>query len=423
VRVGFDFRAMQIGHQFRGIGQVVREGCRHLAASLPDEDRFVLFTDPAGPAVEGVLDQVGASDRVAATVDLATPRWGRAQRLKGGLSAGQSRTIAEACDVFVQFDSALGVPPEPATVVVVYDQIPVLLGDRYPLAYRPTYRAARQAGLGLRLSAQRALGREAYERGVVDALRKAGRVLAISEHTARTTAELARSRGVTGVGDKIEVAHLGHDPEALRAGDLDVLEQARMEGEGLDRHPFLFFMGGVDERRRIDLLITAFNDLRARGRDLKLVFAGYDFQGLHTIFTESARRAIEESSYAEDIHLLGFVSPTERAWLYRRAEAFVFPTEHEGFGLPVVEAVATGCTVVTFDTTSISELGGPNRYLCEGTWPALAEAIATVLDRPEDQKRADAEAGARWAEGFTWDAFGAALARGVTDLGGGGRRR
>ena len=72
---------------------------------------------------------------------------------------------------------------------------------------------------------------------------------------------------------------------------------------------------------------------------------------------------------------------------------------------------ATGCTVVTFDTTSISELAGPNRYLCAGTWPALVETIARVLDRSEDHKRADAEAGARWAEGYTWDDFGAEIGR------------
>lgn len=417
MRVGLDFRAMQIGHQFRGIGQVVREGSRHLAATLPADHRFVLFADPSGPPVDGVLAEVGAADRLEAVVPLPTPRWARAQRLKGGLTPGQARTVAGACDVLVQFDSALGVPEAPPTVVVVYDQIPVLLGERYPLAYRPTYRAARQAGLPLRVAAVRALGREAYERGVADALRKAGRVLAISEHTARTTTELARARDVEGIEAKIEVAHLGHDPDALRAPDLDVLEQARMAGRGLDAHPFLFFMGGVDERRRIDLLVTAFNHLRAEGRDLKLVFAGYDFQSTETIFTESTKQAIEGSSYREDIHLLGFVSPAERAWLYRRAQAFVFPTEHEGFGLPVVEAAAAGCAVITFDTTSISELAGPNRDLCEGTWPALAATIAEVLDRPVERRRADAEAGARWAAGFTWDAFGSALARAVTALG------
>lgn len=418
VRVGLDFRALQIGHQFRGIGQVVREGCRHLAVALPPGTRLVPFADPAGPPVDGILAELGAADRAEAPVALAPPRLGRLQRLLGGLSPAQEQVVAEACDVFVQFDTGLGVPEDTPAAVVVYDQIPVLLGERYPAAYRPTYRVARQAGLGLRTSVQRALGREAYERGLADALRKADRVLAISEHTAATTSELARARGVEDVEAKVEVAHLGHDPEALRPSELNGMERARLAGEGLDRHPFLFFMGGVDERRRIDLLVTAFNHLRAEGRDLELAFAGYDFRDTETIFTESTRQAIEDSSYRDDIHLLGFVSPAVRSWLYRHAEAFVFPTEHEGFGLPVVEAAATGCTVVTFDTTSISELAGPNRYLCAGTWPALVEVVGRVLDRPDDQKRADAEAGARWAEGYTWDGFGAALAGAVAELAG-----
>lgn len=410
MRVGLDFRAMQIGHQFRGIGQVVREACRALDRGLPADDSLVLFHDPDGAPVAHILGEVGIDERRHATVALPRARDERVRRFVGGMSPAQERTVQEACDVLVQPDFALGVPDATPTVLFVYDQIPILLGDRFPEAYRPTYRVARASGASVRWAARRALSRLTYERGLTAALAAADTVLAISEHTAGTTRQHAAAHGLGDISDRVVVAPLGHDRDATVGPDLDVLEAARVAGLGLDERPFLLFMGGVDARRRIDLLVTAFNNLRAEGRDLRLVLAGYDFRSTDTIFTPAARDAILGSSYRHDIELLGYVSDAERSWLYDRAAAFVFPTEHEGFGLPVVEALAAGCTVVSFDTTSISELGrGPNCYLCEPSWRDLASTIVEVMERPADRRARDAEGGREFAASFTWERFGRTL--------------
>lgn len=410
MRVGIDFRAMQIGHQFRGIGQVVREACRALDRQLPTGDTFVLLHDPDGPPVGHILGEIGVTDRDHSLVALTRPRDERVRRFLGGMPPAHDSAVRAACDVLVQPDFALGVPSSVPTILFVYDQIPILLGDRFPEAYRPSYRAARAAGGSIRGSTRRALSRLTYERGLTAALAAADTVLAISEHTASTTRAHAEAHGLGDIADRVVVAPLGHDPDIGDEPGLDVLEAARISGLGLGDQPFLLFMGGVDARRRLDLLVTAFNNIRATGRDLRLVLAGYDFRSTDTIFTPSAREAIVGSSYRADIELLGYVSDSERSWLYTHAAAFVFPTEYEGFGLPLLEALSAGCTVVSFDTSSISELRGPNCYLCEPSWRELADTIVEVLDRSEGRRAEEASLGRDFAASYTWDAFGGRLA-------------
>lgn len=417
MRIGIDLRAMQLGHQFRGIGEVVRQSCRQLDARSPATDEVVAFVDEGGPSVAHELEAAFGPERTVGIVELPHPAHPRLAKLQDSITPERAAAIARSCDVLVQFDFSLGIPPTVPTIVVVYDQVPVLLGDRYPHNYRPTYRGARIAGLPVHRAAEKALGRAVYERHLTHALERASRLVAISEHTAETTRAFAEQHGVRGVEAKLSVARLGHTPPTGEPPDLNAMERARFEALGLTTTPFVFFMGGSDERRRIDLLVAAFNDLRARGADLKLVLAGYDFVTMEMVLSEAARLALLASSYRHDIHLLGFASDAERHWLYDHAEAFAFPTEHEGFGLPVVESLAMGCTVVAFDNTSLREVAGPNCELVAGTWPALAAGIEHVLARADAEKAEAAAAGRAWAATFTWDTIGAELRARLDELG------
>ncbi len=409
MRIGIDFRAMQIGHQFRGIGEVIRQSCRQLDQRSPDGDAFVAFVDKGGPSVQSVLDDVFTSARSVRTVELPAPTNPRMAKLAGALSPERSAMIRAEVDVLVQFDFSLGVPEDLPSVVVVYDQVPLLLGDRYPRNYRPTYAGARRAGLRRREAFYKAGARRVYEKHLVSALKRASRIIAISEHTKTTTEAFASDHVVPGVAGKITVARLGHTPPSGEHPPLNAMARTRIEALDLDAHPFVVFMGGSDERRRVDLLVAAFNAVRAAGVELKLVLAGYDFNTMDAVLSETARHALLSSSYKHDIHLLGFVSDAERTWLYDRAEAFVFPSEHEGFGLPVVESLAAGCPVVAFANTSIHEVSGPNCLLVEGTWEDLARGITEMVQRPDDVKRQATADGRQWAATFTWDTIGDVL--------------
>ena len=409
MRVGIDFRAMQVGHQFRGIGEVLRNACLQLDQRLPAGDEIVAFHDAPGPPVAPVLAGLFGPDRTTSVVDMP-PAAARRHRLRDSLSPDQAKVMAGACDVLVQFDFLLGVPEGLPTVVVVHDQVPILLGDQYPEIYWPHYGVARRRGLSRRVAAERALRRWLYEHNLTNALRRATHVVANSHHTGRTTLAFAREHGVDGLGARLTVAPLGHD--APTRGDLEpnVMERTRFEALGLADTPFVFYLGGVDDRRRIDLLVAAFNDLRARGVELKLVLAGDSFATVASVGVASARRALASSSYAHDIHLLGFVSDAERRWLYRQADAFVFPSEHEGFGLPVLESLAAGCAVVAFDNTSLQEVCGPNCELVAADWRSMAGGIERLLARTPAKEAEDADAGRTWAARFTWDTLGGELA-------------
>ncbi len=411
MRIGIDFRAMQIGHQYRGIGEVLRNACRELDRRVPAADEFVIFVDPSGSSVAPILDDVFGSDRAVVTVALPHARrratW---RRVLDSLSPRQSGLICSSCDVLLQFDFQLGVPEGLASIVVVHDQIPIILGDRYPHIYWPHYRVARQSGQSVRTAALRASRRWLYEQNLARVLGRATWVLADSQHTAQTTTTFARSHRVGDLTQRLSVALLGHSAVSGPAAALNVMEQARIAGLGLAEVPFVFFLGGADDRRRIDLLVAAFNHLRARGTHLKLVLAGDTFSSLAAVGSEAGRRAIAASSYRHDIHLLGFVTPAERAWLYRSATAFAFPSELEGFGLPVLESLALGCSVVAFDNSSLPEVAGPNAELVGESWRELAAGIERLMGRDPEQKQADALAGQVWAAGFTWEALGLELA-------------
>lgn len=409
MRIGVDLRAMQVGHQFRGIGEVLRQAVRQLDRRLPPGDELVGFHEPPGPSVAAVLPDLVASGRRTRLLDLP-PAAGRAGRLRDNLSPEQVAAFAAGCDVLLQLDFQLGVPASVPTVLVVHDQIPLLLGDRYPDIYWPTYGAARRAGLGHRVALERSLRRRIYERNLVNALARAAHVVANSEHTGRTTLAFAQEHGVAGLPARLTVARLGAETGPAPR-EPNVMERMRLEALGLDRTPFLLYVGGVDDRRRIDLLVAAFNDLRARGIELHLVLAGDSFATVAGIGVDRARHAVASSSYRQDLHLLGFVSEAERAWLYARTEAFVFPSEHEGFGLPVLEALGAGASVVAFDNTSLREVGGPNTQLVAGTWEAIRAGVERLLARPADEKDLDARAGRAWAAGFTWDTLGSELER------------
>jgi alpha-1,3-rhamnosyl/mannosyltransferase len=101
-------------------------------------------------------------------------------------------------------------------------------------------------------------------------------------------------------------------------------------------------------------------------------------------------------------HFLGFVSEEELIALYNRASAFVFPSRYEGFGLPILEAMACGCPVICSNTTSLPEVAGDAALLIDPQDPvALAEAIATILTDQERRTRLGL-AGIQRAGAFTW---------------------
>ncbi|KQV88699.1 hypothetical protein ASD15_26840 [Massilia sp. Root351] len=261
------------------------------------------------------------------------------------------------------------------TAVVLYDLIPLL----NPAAYLPT-------------PAQR----DYYFRKV-ESLRRAGLLLAISDYSRQEAVEalqLAPQRVVsisTAVDPMFTPGTVG--PEALAA------LRARF---GITREVLMYAPGGFDARKNIDGLITAFSllapALRARHQ---LLIASK--MGAHD--RDQLLRHARACGLAEDELLLtGYVSDEELIDLYRSAALFIFPSLHEGFGLPALEAMACGALVIGADNTSIPEVIGNAEALFDAGQPAaIAARMAAVLEDPALRQRLR-EHGSRQAARFSWDA-------------------
>lgn len=413
-RVGFDLRAFQIGHQFRGIGAVAKAIITELDRRLDPEISFVGFADPVTDELTALFDDLVDSPRAHPIVGVAGTSASRIAKVRNVCDPAFEAAVADGADALVQFDQLLGVPESVPTVTVVFDQIPLELGDRYPISYKPTYGGARRAGINRLTSANKAAARWRHERALVAALDRAASIVVISEHTRDTTLAFAQEHGIGAVAERISVAYLGLDTDAPEDAEApNLMDQSLIEGYGLDGTPFVFFMGGTDDRRRIQDLVAAYNRLRARGHELKLVLAGYDFASVERVISPMTRAEIVSSSYGDDIHLLGYVGDAMRHWLYHHAAAYVFPSIAEGFGMPVLEATSFGCPVVAYDNPAVAEVAGPNTLLVDPHWIALTGGIAEVLDRSDTERHELAEQGRKWAARFDWNAMGIAMTEAV----------
>jgi glycosyltransferase involved in cell wall biosynthesis len=193
-------------------------------------------------------------------------------------------------------------------------------------------------------------------------VRRATRVLAISQ---RTKADLVELYGLP--PEKVAVTPLAHDP-AFRPGG--------MRGE------YLLLAGSIEERKNPLLAADA---ARAAGR--RLVVVGPERDG--TLVDELRRRGAD---------VRGFVAQEELVRLVQEAAALLFPTRYEGFGLPVVEAMASGTPVVATPDDAVREVGGDAIAYAEPG--EFAQTVQRVLADPEPWSRAGLER----AQGFSWEA-------------------
>jgi glycosyltransferase involved in cell wall biosynthesis len=112
-------------------------------------------------------------------------------------------------------------------------------------------------------------------------------------------------------------------------------------------------------------------------------------------------RSVTELGLRDVVHLLGLLDDADLAWLYRHTTAFVFPSLYEGFGLPVLEAMASGACVVAHNASAMAEVVENTGALVDAADPdALATAVSALLEAPEQRARFAAAARQR-AAAFT----------------------
>jgi len=187
------------------------------------------------------------------------------------------------------------------------------------------------------------------------------------------------------------------DSDTFRLGDAQQ-SRSRVEpwvGEG----PYLLYVSRIEHPGKNHLrLIRAYEELRSAARiGHRLVLAGGDWNG-----SEVVRRAAEQSQYRDDIVFPGFIPEERLPDLYRGADAMVFPSLYEGFGLPILEAMACGVPVACSNVSSMPEVAGSAAIQFDPSSSSeIARAMAMVLS--ESPLRSTLrELGLEQSRRFTW---------------------
>jgi glycosyltransferase involved in cell wall biosynthesis len=174
--------------------------------------------------------------------------------------------------------------------------------------------------------------------------------------------------------EKIEVIYNGIDDRFWVPPSEDDIERVRQRYQLTDE--FVLYAGNIRPHKNLERLIDAFQLLRRAGLDhLKLLIIGDEISKYATL-----RRAVHRHKLHKHVRFLGFVPDQTLAALYRLAAVFVFPSLYEGFGLPPLEAMASGTPVVTSNVSSLPEVAGGAALLVDPYDPeAIAGAVRMVL--------------------------------------------
>lgn len=232
-----------------------------------------------------------------------------------------------------------------------------------------------------------------YKRALTPrSVRLADKIIAVSNSTKDDLVELF---GID--RNKIEVVHIGVSEEFVRIEDDDALEHSRKK-LGLPEK-FVLYLGTIEKRKNLERLIDAFV-LASRRGDFphKLVIAGKK----GWLYKDLLKK-IDDNGVKDGIIFASDIKQADLPILYNLADLFVYPSIYEGFGLPVLEAMACGTPVITSNTSSLPEVAGDAAALIDPyNIEEIAHNISELLHDAERRKKMSGM-GIERAGSFTWE--------------------
>jgi glycosyltransferase involved in cell wall biosynthesis len=380
MKIGIDARPLQHETQYRGIGKALESLLLNLGSELSKNDLVVFYLDGGLPKPK-ILDAFPTAKMSM----VPAVRLGRKRYWRSFLPSFKPIDPASGeVDVVLQYDAGLGIPKKVPSVVVFHDLIPYLFRGQEKQRSRKGLKKAKDD-----------LAREMYWRkylGVLNTYQRATKIIAISQSSKNDL--LKHTTGIQ-PADVVVIA-LG-----LIALDSQGKPSARIRQ--LAKDPYLMYVGGIDLRKNLVGLLETFYKLKPKHPDLRLITVGKEFHLDDQLDSLGWFKVLgSRPAYAKDVIKPGFISAADLHYLYQHAAAFVLASRYEGFGLPVLEAMAAGCPVVAYDNSSIGEVAGDAAILVKDGKP-LDPAINKLLNDPGLRAELIAK-GKRQAAKFPWSA-------------------
>jgi glycosyltransferase involved in cell wall biosynthesis len=225
------------------------------------------------------------------------------------------------------------------------------------------------------------------------AVKKADGIIAISNSTKNDILKLYPKIKEA----KVKVIYHGYDKDLYNENvSLERIKSAKAKYK-IEYSRYLIYVGALQPRKNLKVLVDAFESIRRDKsyKDIGLVIAG-DFGWLYEDF-------VEKTKNRQNVTIIGKFETKDLSSLISGAEAFVLPSLYEGFGLPILEAMACGTPVIAADNSSLSEIVGDSGLLFEAyNWEELAESLKKLLNN--DKLKNDLQKkGLEKVKFFSWE--------------------
>jgi glycosyltransferase involved in cell wall biosynthesis len=391
MRIVIDLQGAQTESRFRGIGRYSLSFTKAIVRNRGDHEIIIalsgLFPDTIEP-IRAEFDNLLPHENIRVWYALGpvnerepTNTWRReaAELIREAFLASLQPDIVYITSLFEGYvdDAIISVGRFDKTTPVcvsLYDLIPLLNPDHY-FKHNPAY--------------------EKYYQRKVDQLKNSSSLLAISEYS-QQEGKAALDQFDASIVNVSTAVDTNFHPLTLS----ELQAQLIRDKFSLSRS-FVLYTGGADERKNLPRLIRAYAKLPSKLRnDHQLVFVGKMPEGNIHQFQHEAKHA---GMRTDELVFTGYVTEDELVKLYNLCKLYVFPSWHEGFGLPALEAMSCGAAVIGADTSSLPEVIGNEDALFDPfSEDAILHKITSVLTDEEFRQRLIGY-GINRARQFSWD--------------------